>query len=140
MTRNAIHEALKTLLAGLPGVVSFSDRLESWSEVAAAEQPALFLAKGDESVDEVKGQPSIVYLNYRVWLYAHESDRSLSPAIQLNDLIDEVQLRLKPPLGHQQTLGGLVAHASISGSIETDEGTLGDQAVAIIPVRIQTTI
>ena len=35
-----------------------------------------------------------------------------------------------------QTLGGLAAHAWTAGKIETDEGVLGGQAVAIVPVEI----
>jgi hypothetical protein len=34
------------------------------------------------------------------------------------------------------TLGGLVNYCRIEGDIETDEGLLGEQAVAIIPVSI----
>jgi len=33
-------------------------------------------------------------------------------------------------------LANLVRHARIEGRIETDEGVLGDQAVAVIPVEI----
>lgn len=140
MNRNAIHTALQSLYAGLPTVVTFSDRLQGWDEVPPSAQPAVFLVKGDEGIDELKGQPSVVYLDYRLWIYTHETDRRLSPAVQLNDILDALQERSKPVVGHKQTLGGLVEHAWISGTIETDEGTLGDQAVAILPLRIQTTI
>ena len=41
------------------------------------------------------------------------------------------------PTGVQDLgLPTMVQHASIAGKIETDEGVLGDQAVAIIPVEI----
>lgn len=139
MNRNAIHTALKELYDGMASVVTFSDRLKGWSEVPPAEQPAVFLAKGDESIDEVKGQPSIVHLEYRLWIYTYGTDRSVSPAVQLNTILDEIQARTKPTVGHRQRLDGLVDHAWIAGSVETDEGTLGDQAVAVVPIRIQAT-
>lgn len=34
------------------------------------------------------------------------------------------------------TLGSLTYQAWINGKIETDEGTLGGQSVAIVPIRI----
>ena len=41
------------------------------------------------------------------------------------------------PTGVQDLgLPAMVQHASIAGKIETDEGALGDQAIAIIPVEI----
>ena len=38
----------------------------------------------------------------------------------------------------KQTLGGLVHDCRIAGDIETDEGRLGDQAVAIIPIEMMS--
>ena len=44
---------------------------------------------------------------------------------------------LAPPPGFDRlTLGGLVHTCEIAGTIETDEGTLGQDAVARVPVRI----
>jgi hypothetical protein len=58
------------------------------------------------------------------------------PAIALNQLVDAIELALSPgPAFEEQTLGGLVSHCRIVGEIETDEGVLGDQAVAIIPSK-----
>ena len=55
----------------------------------------------------------------------------------LNPLLDAVEAALAPdPVGHVQTLGGLVSHCWIAGRIQTDEGVPGGQAVAIVPVEI----
>ena len=64
----------------------------------------------------------------------------MSPSSVMNPLLDAVTAALAPdnPINTAQTLGGTVAHCWIEGAIETDEGTLGDQAVAIVPVRILT--
>jgi hypothetical protein len=61
----------------------------------------------------------------------------------LNPLLDAIAAALAPTgadlVAGAQTLGGLVKHCWISGAIETDEGALGGQAVAIVPVEILVT-
>jgi hypothetical protein len=68
------------------------------------------------------------------------SDPYLAPASVLNPLIDALEAALAPlPMnGVWQNLGfpASVMHTYINGTIETDEGALGDQAVAIVPVEI----
>ena len=58
----------------------------------------------------------------------------------LNPLLDAVVAALAPGGAdlavNAQTLGGLVSHCWLAGKIETDEGALGGQAVAILPVEI----
>jgi hypothetical protein len=53
--------------------------------------------------------------------------------------LDALEAALAPsPVTGIQTLGlpGMVRHVTISGKVETDEGVLGDQAVAIVPIEI----
>ena len=72
-------------------------------------------------------------------VYAHASDPYVAPATVLNPLIDGVEAALAPlPATGVQNLGlpAMVQHAYIAGKIETAEGVLRDQAVAIIPVEI----
>jgi len=74
-----------------------------------------------------------------LYVYAHSSDPYLAPATVLNPLLDAVESALAPSAttGIQDLgLPAQVQHAYISGKIETDEGVLGDQAVAIVPVEI----
>jgi hypothetical protein len=74
-----------------------------------------------------------------LYVYAHASDPYVAPATVLNPLIDAVEAALAPLAATGvQDLGvpGMVQHAYIAGKIETDEGVLRDQAVAIIPVEI----
>ena len=59
----------------------------------------------------------------------------------LNPLLDAIEAALAPQAGgdlaaNVVTLGGLAYQAWINGKIETDEGTLGGQSVAIVPIRI----
>lgn len=137
-TRETIMAALFARLAAIDGLASSSRRLRHWADVPAEDQPALFLAQRTGGVVErVRGQPSRLTLRADAYLYVR-TDESTLPATILNDLLDAVAEALEPeseafPV---QTLGGVVHHCWIDGEIETDEGTLGDQAVAIVPITI----
>jgi hypothetical protein len=64
---------------------------------------------------------------------------SAAPATILNPLLDALEAALAPsPATGIQNLGlpAMVQHPYIAGKIETDEGVLGDQAIAIVPVEI----
>lgn len=141
MNREAIYGALFARLAVVPGLVVSSRRLRHWTDVRAAEQPALFMAQGRELAtpgDPVRGLPTQWTLQVEVYLYAR-TDGGLAPGTVMNPLLDALEAALKPDNAMQrcQTLGGLVEHCWIEGELETDEGTLGDQAVCIVPVRIR---
>ena len=130
----------RDLAVGAAGFVSTERRLRHWSDVAPAEQPALFMTQKSE-VASVKtlGAPTVWTLLVELYLYAHSSDPYLSPATVLNPLVDAVEAALAPAAttGLQDLgLPSMVQHAMISGKIETEEGVLGDQAIAIIPVEI----
>lgn len=139
MNREAIYAALFQRLSAVPGLVTTSRRLRHWTDVAAPEQPALFQVQKEESVEQRPGLPPKRRLSVELYLYANSgADPAVAPAQLLNPLVDAVEAALAPdtPVAAGQTLGGLVAHAWIEGRIETDEGALGDQAVAIVPVSI----
>ncbi|WP_374335584.1 hypothetical protein [Leeia sp.] len=141
MNREAIYSALFARLTTVPGLVVCSRRLRHWTDVRAAEQPALFMAQGSEQAvpgDPVRGLPTQWTLQVDVYLYAR-TDGGLAPGTVMNPLLDALEAALKPDNAMQrcQTLGGLVEHCWIEGELETDEGTLGDQAVCIVPVRIR---
>ena len=138
IAREPIYAALFDLAAGAAGFVTAERRLRHWSDVAPAEQPALFMTQKSE-VASVKmlGAPTVWTLLVEFYLYAHSSDPYLSPATVLNPLVDAVEAALAPAAttGLQDLgLPSMVQHAMISGKIETEEGVLGDQAIAIIPV------
>lgn len=139
MNREAIHQALFALLQTVPGFVTSSRRLKHWGEVDKNKQPALFLAAEGEEVTQGQEQPRRYTLRFSVYLYAKGDDKDI-PSARLNPLLDGVLQALSgPPITHNvQTLGGMVTRCWVEGTIQTDEGVLGDQAVAIVPIRIQT--
>jgi hypothetical protein len=140
ITREPIYAALFALLENAADFAVADRRLRHWSDVAPAEQPALFIAQKTELASvKTLGAPTVWTLAVELYVYVHSSDPYLAPATVLNPLIDAVEAALAPSAATGiQDLGlpAQVQHAYISGKIETDEGVLGDQAVAIVPVEI----
>ncbi|HTQ33571.1 MAG TPA: hypothetical protein VMI30_05340 [Stellaceae bacterium] len=140
INREAIYAALFGLFETAADFATVDRRLRHWSDGAPAEQPALFVAQKSElaSVNTL-GAPTVWTLAVDLYVYAHSSDPYLAPATVLNPLIDAVEAALMPSVATGvQDLGlpAMVQHAYIHGKIETDEGVLGDQAVAMVPVEI----
>jgi len=138
VSREAVYAALFAKVSGIAGLNLASRRLQHWTDVRTANQPALFQVQRTEEVTALPGLPARLVLQAAFYLYvATGNDTTEVPATQLNSFTDAITTALAPdPSTGLQTLGGLVTHCRISGKIETDEGTLGTQAVAIIPVEI----
>ena len=138
--RETIYSALFALAASSADFTNASRRLKHWSDVAPAEQPALFMSeKGAEARVKTLGGPVEWRLYADFWIYVYSDDPYLAPSSLLNPLIDALEAALAPaPATGIQNLGlpAMVQHAYIAGKVETDEGTLGDQALAIVPVEI----
>jgi hypothetical protein len=139
MNRELIYSSLLGVLSAATGVNTVSRRLKHWADVAPADQPALFMVQKSEMAQVTTGQPTRWSLRVDIYVYVRSSG-DLPPATYLNPILDAVASVLNPDAvsNGPQTLGGLVTYARIEGTIETDEGVLGDQAVAIIPVKIFT--
>jgi len=140
MNREAIYSALFTLVSSPAGFVTKSRKLLHWNDVPPTQQPAMFQAQGRETVVQpaANGLPTKWTLEATLYVYVNTQGAG-SPGEVLNPILDALTAKLDPnPIGAPQTLGGLVEWARIEGSIETSEGTLGDQEVALIPIRILT--
>ncbi len=136
MNSEAIYQAFFGLLSGSASFQTSSRRLKHWSDVPPEEQPALFVCQKERDVESKRTNlPGIWHLEVQVWIYAWSADPDQVPSSVLNPLVDAVRDAISPN-GGSQTLGGLVTACQISGKIEDDEGLLGDQAVAMIPVTI----
>jgi hypothetical protein len=140
INREPIYAALFGLIESAADFAVVDRRLRHWSDVAPAEQPALFMAQKTELASvKTLGASTIWTLSIDLYVYAHSSDPYLAPATVLNPLLDAIEAALAPSAttGLQDLgLPAMVQHAYISGKVETDEGVLGDQAVAIVPVEI----
>jgi hypothetical protein len=136
--RETILAALFQRLSAIPGFQTASRRLKHWTDVAPAEQPALFQVQKGETWTARQGLPPARRLSVELFVYVSTAaDPATAPSQVMNPLIDAIEAALAPDPGLlDQTLGGLVDHARIAGRIESDEGLLGDQAVAIVPIDI----
>ena len=140
ITREPIYAALFARVATAAKFVTAARRLRHWSDMTPAEQPALFMRQKTEvAAVPALGAPTLWTLNVELYVYAHASDPYVAPATVLNPLVDAVDEALAPVAATGvQDLGlpELVRHAYIAGKVETNEGVLRDQAIAIIPVEI----
>jgi hypothetical protein len=138
--REPIYRALFARVSMAAAFATASRRLRHWSDVPAAEQPALFQVQKSETARTKRGLPTEWTLAVDFYLYVQAPDETTSPSLLLNPLLDAVQKALAPAGSdvalNVQTLGGLVSHCWIAGRVETDEGVLGGQAVAIVPVEM----
>ena len=137
IVREPIYVALFALLQGIPGVVTVSRKLKHWNDVPAEAQPALFQAQRSEVHQVVTGAPNKALLTLDLYVYVRTTGDD-SPSTKLNNVLDGIFTALAPsPINGRTNLGiAGVEWVKIEGTIETDEGTLGDQAVAIVPVHI----
>lgn len=141
----SIYLALFNRLSSIEGFVTTSRRLKHFNHVQTEQRPALFVTQGNQLEVPVKGLDAKIELEAEIYIYIHESDVTIPPSIQLNQMIDKVRKAIAPDfpeICEYQTLGGLVEHCWIEGTIEVFEAVenmLDDQGIAIIPVRILTT-
>lgn len=138
INREAIHAALFAKLQAIPGVVTCSRILQHWADVPPELQPAVYMAQTRQVPATDTGEPSRWRLAVDVYVYVR-TDGETPPGTLMNPILDAIENILAPhPItGRHQTLGLDAVHwARIDGAIETDEGTLGQQAVAIVPVLI----
>ncbi len=139
MNREPIYAALFAKVGTISGLVTTSRRLRHWSDVPPVEQPALFQVQIKENQKPRKGIPALFTFRCELYLYVNTGNAldDVTPATALNQFMDAIDAALAPDaLTGFQTLGGTVSHCWIEGDIITDEGALGPQAVAIIPVNI----
>lgn len=138
MNRDAIMSALFALVTSVPGFMTTGRRLLLWTEVP--EQPALFVRHiGDEIAPRAaRGLPPKTTMRAEVWIYAQMgTDPESVPGAALDSLVDAVSAAMAPSaFTGVQTLGGLVSHCWIEGSLHLDPGDIDGQAKAIIPVHI----
>lgn len=144
-TRNAIFTALFNLLLQTTPPAgkqwkTFNQALRQWDQVDSTDQPALFLHRGPQTTSQ-KASYGVAKWQLRatVWMYFRVDGLNTSSTYpdQLTDqLIDSLEQVMQPtPPDMQQTLGGLVEHAWIDGTIVWDTFTDG-QAILVAPISI----
>lgn len=148
LTREGINAAVFGLIQAVPGIVTCSRRLRHWADVPDEERPALFLAKAKEfPIQDPSGLPTVWRYEFVIYLYVVQKDQSMAPSTAINSILDAIESALRPVQfgpqgfpGSLQVLGdttGRIRRAWISGAVETDEGALGDQSIATVPIEVE---
>lgn len=137
MTREPIYAALFAKLQAIPGIITCSRRLAHWSDCPDDMQPAIYMAQAGEQVEtQVKGMPYKWTLSVKVWVYVRVTDNA-APGPVINPILDAIETAFtSSPASGKQTLGGLCDEVIINGQIDTYEGTLGSQEVALVPLVV----
>lgn len=136
MTREPIYAALFAKLQTIPGIVTSSRRLLHWSDCPDDMQPAIYMTQAGETVEtQIKGAPYKWTMAVKIWVYVRVTDGA-APGPVINPILDAIEAVLTPQAGIKQTLGGLCDEVIINGQIDTYEGTLGSQEVALVPITI----
>jgi hypothetical protein len=139
MMRETAYGALFNVLLTLKGgaFTTVDRKLRMLEEVNPPEFPALFMRVGNQKQVARPGFPPKRTLGALIIVYALSNDAKVSSGPALNGLIDAVEAVLAPPpIQVQQTLGGIVSHAWIEGTIEVWEAIKTQRAAAMIPVNI----
>lgn len=153
--RELIFSTLYTRLSNLSGVAYISRVFKTFDDLEASQQPAIIMIKSTEETINQRGYPTVWKLNGLLYLYVrNDADPHLGPSVLLNQMLTSIESAFErqpnetyvsnpsfanTPNDFMTNLNGLCSHAWISGPIQTDEGTLGSQAVAVIPFEIMAT-
>lgn len=134
--RETYYGELAKRLKAVPGIKTFGRRLVHVNQVAPAQQPALFIAQTGQQPSYQTGRTIIWTLGADLYLYVRDP-KGADPGPLMNPIMDALCAVFAPDnaMVNACTFGGL-CHRVELGAIETDEGTLGEQAIAIIPVTM----
>lgn len=148
--RNQVFTALFNLLSTTaPPIgqqwVTKSQRVRLWSDAGGqpANQPALFMQRGPQIAESkhvfgvTKWQwKAMVWVFYQVGGLKTDDDSTYPDQLTDQFLDNFEQIMQTDPLDGRQTLGGLVYHVWIDGTIFTEAGIEDGQAFILIPLSI----
>ena len=139
-----VTQALATRLFAIPGWKTMG-RKPLFEDLTPSTMPAIFVVPAGVRVDNGNRFPSSLanwYIEYAVYIYCR-NEAKIGPFQDLNNKIMAIDDALGPQVAEVNafttgqgttTLGGLVRYAQIN-SVETDEGSNGDNAAAVIRIE-----
>jgi hypothetical protein len=143
MDRELILTTLFAQLKTLPGLKKTSRRVQHWSEIDSSQQPYLAMGAGNQTpTNDKSGVPVYYEIDVKLYLYVTSMNEEVPPSLLLNQYLDRLDTILTPPApgtpwpAGYVSLGGLVRHVWVVDTIETSGDVLGNQGVALIPLRI----
>lgn len=145
-SRETIYLAMRAKMGDVVwdahGFVTMSRRVKLFADVPAGQQPACYQAEHEEISAQTSNLPYKRKFMVKWIVYQRTgSNKSIAGAIENNKILDAVQDALTPKPGddgypNRQTLGGLVYHCFVDGSIFKDPGDLDDQGMMVIPITM----
>jgi hypothetical protein len=145
MNREAIAAAVFAKVASLSGIRTSSRKPKSFDQVTPAECPALFMGIGSSENTSAAGPRAKWRLEFIMYLYCHEA-AAAGPSSQMSTILSLIDTAFRASSADMTfpgaspdhtTLGGLVLYARPI-SVQTDEGSFGDQGVAIVTIEVVT--
>jgi len=136
LVRESIYGALFTRLQGIAGLKYTSRRLRSINDTAANQFPALYMAQTYQRPLYEAGRKTQWELGADVYIYAFDRVGK-NPGAIINPLMDGLAdaLAFDNIMDNACTLGGVALKCEL-GDVETDEGTMGEQAIVRAPINI----
>lgn len=145
-TRQQVFTSLFNLIKQLPPPpgqkwASFSQNLVSWDDVPPENQPAVFLHRLTQTAKQTHAfGVTGWHWTATIWIYFRSDSyrtQNTYPDQVTDPVLDSVeQLFQTEPGDVRLTLGGLVHHCWIDGTIYSDPGLVDNQAVIVIPISI----
>jgi hypothetical protein len=147
-TREQIFTALFTLGQGVSWVDPVSGNVVTWAttarriktpdQIGVDDQPALLQAEANESFSQITKMPSKRTLSAAWVIYLRAYDAPAPTGPLLNAVMDAVEGAFAPDdlSGEACTLGGLVTHCWIDGTVFKDPGDLDQQAMLVVPIKL----
>jgi len=150
VSRETIYAATFARIAALKGTViqDCSRKLIHWEDLQPSQMPFVCQVQMPERGDYKLMQGVPTKWNGRISYVIYVSsagDSDLVPSTAMNNVVDAIEAAFSPFKSNGQrntdeqqgrcTLGGLVHDIRVFGEVELDDGSLGTQSVAIVPVE-----
>ena len=136
LVREAVYGALFDRVKIIPGLKLASRRLRSITDTPRNQLPALYMAQTGQRALYDPGRQVQYELGADIYIYALDP-LNANPGAIINPLVDGLQnaLAFDNQMQNACTLGGVALKCEIV-EIETDEGTMGEQAIVRAAINI----
>jgi hypothetical protein len=137
--REPIMRALKEALAKIPEFNSVTRRIRASGDFNPTDFPILMIDELSETCNQgEESSPEKTTFNIEMWVMINNGqDLNEEPISALNTLLDKIDIALAPaPYQNTCTLGGLVSHCWVDGTIDKQAGDIGGIGIARIPLKI----
>lgn len=139
-SRETIMEALLERLKQIAGngkpVNGVYRRVRSWAD--SAPKPCVYIGEHSDEYSRQSENLPKASMSILLFVYTQTGDMAAIPSKQQNEILDAIDDALKPdnPSENKCTLGGLVSHCYIDGTVVKVPGDLDGEGIAVVPINI----